>query len=133
MKRQIKDRTQAEELKQFYAAYARKVVPGIPDDCPDKRCLILLLKHIKRMNKFLSLFPPTLNKEMNGVTQACQFYIAYADVSVSRSQRVKVSFARWLEILYWINKNREFIKQDLYYYGCLSDDLKQLKNNKKLF
>lgn len=128
MKRQLKDKSQREELRQFYVAYARKVVPGIPDDCPDKKCLSLLRKHTKRMNRFLSLFPPTLNKEVYGITRACHFYIAFAHESVSRFQRVKVSFARWLEILFWINKNREFIEQNLHYYGHLSDDLKQLKN-----
>lgn len=116
------------ELKQYYVEQARKMIPGIPPDYPDEKCLRVLRKHIKRMIKFLSLFATPENTSFKGVSHACQHYIACNDVTTQSRQRIFTSFREWLDLLNGVKREKCFIKQSLQIYRRQLRSLEHLKS-----
>lgn len=113
-------------LRQYYVVLARKIIPDIPENCPDGECLDQLHKHIKRMIRFLlPLGSP--RKGQAGIKHACLFYIAFGDASSSAHKKVRESYTKWLAMMAQLVRDKGFTQLNLDYYNHISDELEQLK------
>lgn len=129
MERQSKSLSPEEyqALRQYYVVLARKIIPDIPENCPDGECLQLLHHHIKRMIRFLSPLGSSVGKELGGIKHACLFYIAFGDATSSAHKKAKESYTKWLAMMAQLVRDKGFTQLNLDYYNHISDELEQLK------